>query len=161
MSFVLMTLALFLVQYLHATYFGDVSATDLSVAALEVHQEMFEYFGTFTRCMLTMFELAFANWPPATRLITANVSEWFLVLCLAFKMTMGFAVIGVLNGVIMQETFRVAATDNYIMVRQKKAAAQTTEAKMVLLFDSLDSSKDGKIDFAEFQQIAQDAHIKA
>lgn len=32
--------------------------------------------GTFTKSILTMFEVMFANWAPPCRLLTENVSEW-------------------------------------------------------------------------------------
>ena len=32
--------------------------------------------GTFTRSLLTMFEVLFANWGPPCRLLVDNVSEW-------------------------------------------------------------------------------------
>jgi hypothetical protein len=32
---------------------------------------------TFSRAILTMFEVLFANWSPACRVLVENVSEWF------------------------------------------------------------------------------------
>ncbi|CAK0797615.1 unnamed protein product, partial [Prorocentrum cordatum] len=35
----------------------------------------FEYFGTFSRALLSTFEMTLANWPPVCRLLMENVSE--------------------------------------------------------------------------------------
>merc|ERR1740130_1431033 len=120
----LTTVALFLAQILHASYFDEASATNLSEAELEMKRKLYAYFGSFTRCLLSMFELTLANWPPVTRLLAEEVSEWFMLFCLIHKLTLGFAVIGVINGVIMQETFKVASTDDMVMVRQRKRTSE-------------------------------------
>jgi Ca2+-binding EF-hand superfamily protein len=121
--------------------------------------EVFEYFGSFTRAMLSMFELTLANWPPVCRLLVENVSEWFMLFFIAHKLTIGFAIIGVINGVFMQETFRVASTDDRIMVRQRERDLKVHTAKMSKLFSAADSSGDGEIDLEEFQEILQDPDI--
>jgi len=155
LSVMLVTLSLFLTQVLHAMYFNDVSQSDLSAAELEKHHKLYEYFGSFTRCLMSMFELTLANWPPVTRLLAEEVSEWFMLLCVVHKLTIGFAVIGVINGVIMQETFKVAATDDMIMVRQKTAAQNRFREKMTSLFSALDHDGDGAVDFDEFEIISR------
>lgn len=151
---------LFLVQILQATYFHDVSATDLTEDKLKRHQKMFEYFGTSTRCMLSMFEITLGNWPPVARLLTEEVSQWFTLIMVLHKLTIGFAVIGVINGIILQETFKVVSTDDLIMYRQKKRASQLLRGKMSSLFHALDSQGDGKLGLQEFGSIGEDRDIK-
>merc|ERR1719218_333567 len=102
-----MTVSLFLTQILHTYYFRDTIWAELESSEVSGYHKLYEYFGTFTRCLLSMFELTLANWPPVTRLLAEEVSEWFMLLCVAHKITVGFAVIGVINGVILQETFKV------------------------------------------------------
>jgi len=161
LTFMLVTCALFLTQILQAYYFKDTSAAQMDQTELIENRKFYEYFGTFTRCLLSMFELTLANWPPVTRLLTEGASEWFTPLCLVHKITIGFAVIGVINGVILQETFKVASTDDWVMVRQKKRAGQTMRTKMVKLFDALDQEGDGEINFEEFTIIAEIPEVKA
>merc|ERR1719440_1753186 len=76
------------------------------------------------------------------------------------KLTIGFAVIGVINGVILQETFKVVSTDDRIMMRQKTRASNILKQKMSTLFDALDSQGDGLIDFREFSVIAEIPEVK-
>jgi len=160
LSMMLLTCALLLTQVLHASYFSEATFATLSLPQLEQHRKMFEYFGSFTRCFLSMFELTLANWPPVTRLLVEEVSEWFSLLCLIHKLTIGFAVVGVINGVILQETFKTAQSDDLIMMRQKQRATKILQEKMLTLFESLDLSGDGELDFEEFESVADNPEVK-
>lgn len=143
--------ALFLTDILHDFYLTkDTIPEDNRV-------KVYEYFGTFTRSMLSLFELTLANWPPVCRLLVENVSEWFSVLGVLHKLTVGFAVVGVINAVFIQETFKVAAADDYIMVRNKQKASDLHVQQMHKLFEH--ASKDnaaGEISFQEFQEAMRD-----
>jgi len=156
----LMTLALILTQFLQSLFFQDVDANELGPVELERYRKLFEYFGTFTRAFLSFFELTLANWPPVTRLLSEELSEWFTMLCLAHKLTIGFAVVGVINGVILQETFKAAANDDVIMVRQKRRAEKILYKKMQSLMAALDHSDDGQLDYNEFMNIANHPEVK-
>jgi Ca2+-binding EF-hand superfamily protein len=156
---ILMTCALFLSQFLQTTYFGK-DFTGASSADMTTRKELYKYFGTFSRCLLSMFEMTLANWPPVTRLLTEEISEWFSVICVVHKITIGFAVLGVINGVILQETFKVAHTDDMVMVRQKKRQKDLIERKMEALFQALDLDRDGELHFPEFMIIAAQPEVK-
>mmetsp|Transcript_1236 Transcript_1236/g.2403 ORF Transcript_1236/g.2403 Transcript_1236/m.2403 type:complete len:216 (+) Transcript_1236:2-649(+) len=121
---------------------------------------MYAYFGTCTRCMLSMFEITLGNWPPIARLLSEEVSEWFILICLVHKLTIGFSVIGVITGIILQETFKVAQTDDIIMFRQKKMAGRIMQKKMRALFEALDVDVDGKLDLTEVAAIGLLPEIK-
>mmetsp|Transcript_1235 Transcript_1235/g.2400 ORF Transcript_1235/g.2400 Transcript_1235/m.2400 type:complete len:193 (+) Transcript_1235:2-580(+) len=121
---------------------------------------MYAYFGTCTRCMLSMFEITLGNWPPIARLLSEEVSEWFILICLVHKLTIGFSVIGVITGIILQETFKVAQTDDIIMLRAKKRASNILRQKMSALFNTLDVEQDGKVTLSEFRSIGEATEIK-
>jgi voltage-gated sodium channel len=127
---------------------------------IEERRKVFEYFGTFSRAMLSMFEMTLANWPPVCRLLVENFSEWFMIFFITHKLTIGFAVIGVINGVFMQETFKVASSDDAIMMRSKEREVRTYSEKMKRLFVAADESGDGMVDFEEFRSICDDAEIR-
>merc|ERR1712190_220532 len=110
--------------------------------------------------MLTMFEITLGNWPPACRVVTENVTEWFMLFALFHKLTVGFAVVGVINGVFMQETFRAAATNDRIMIMQKTRAATAHCNKMRKLFQQADTSGDGYLNLEEFKKVLQDASVR-
>ncbi|CAE6949078.1 Scn11a [Symbiodinium natans] len=115
--------------------------------------EVFEYFGTTARVMLTMFELTLANWPTAARILQENVTEFYSVFSVSYKLIVGFAAVGIINGVFMQETFKVAASDDKLMMRQKERDRSLHTKKMRTLFAAADESGDGFIDRQEFCEI--------
>lgn len=96
---------------------------------LEKRWLIFEYFGTCSRATLTLFEMTLANWPPVARILQEHVGEWWCVFSIAHKLSIGFAVIGIINGVFMQETFKVAATDDKLLIRETQAATRVHQKK--------------------------------
>jgi len=160
LTIMLLTCDLFLVQILHATYFDQANAVEFTPEQLRKHHQMYEYFGTTTRCMLSMFEITLGNWPPVARLLSEEASEWFTLFCLLHKLTIGFAVISVISGVILQETFKVAQTDDIIMFRQKKMASAVLRRKLTALFQELDDSGDGRLEMCEVDRIRELPDVK-
>jgi hypothetical protein len=147
-------MALLLQKLLADVYFTDSSQP------VEQRQEVFIYFGTFTRAVFSMYEITLANWPPVSRVLAENVSQWFMLFAVVHKLTIGFALIGILNGVLLQETFKVASTDDRIMVRQKEKATNMHAKKMHLLFRSADSSGNGLLDLQEFREVLREPGVK-
>eukprot|EP00438_Fugacium_kawagutii_P034122 Skav214381 [mRNA] locus=scaffold4284:94835:110044:- [translate_table: standard] len=43
--------------------------------------------------IFSMFEITLANWPPVSRLLAENVSEWFMLFGVLHKLAIGFAVV--------------------------------------------------------------------
>merc|ERR1712046_342912 len=73
---------------------------------------------------------------------------------------MGFAVIGVINGIFISETFKVAACDDTIMLLQKERAQRIHAEKMVKFLRKADLSGDGQLDRDEFRNILEVPQIK-
>merc|ERR1719498_9509 len=115
---------------------------------MEKRKELFRYFGTFTRSLFSMFELTLGNWVPIARVLGELVSQWFLMLSLLHKLTMGFAAIGVINGIFVQETFKVAQGDDTIMLMQKERQIRIHTKKMKQFFAAADDSGDGMLSLA-------------
>jgi len=146
--------ALLLNQIL-TTYFLELDGNDT-----ETKLEVFKYFGTFTRAMLTMFEMTLGNWVPVARLLLDGVSEWFMILSLLHKVTMGFAVVGVINGIFIKETFKVAACDDTLMLLDRQRCDDIHKRKMQLFFDAADTDHAGSVDLEEFRAIMQKAPVR-
>lgn len=100
---------------------------------------------------MSTFECTLADYPPISELLSEEITEWFGFMVLMYKFVLGFAVIGVINGVFIEETFRAVDSDDVIMVRNKKRIAASHRNKMKELFAVLDSSRDGVIDIHEFR----------
>ncbi|CAK0885686.1 unnamed protein product [Prorocentrum cordatum] len=130
--------------------------TDLSE---EVRLELFEYFGTFSRSMMSLFELALANWPPICRWLMENLHEGFMLLAISFKLVMGIAVIGVIQLLFIQETIKVAHTDDDIMLRAKLRASKQHQRRMEDLFAITDADHSGRIQRSELRRIMADKSI--
>lgn len=53
--------------------------------SVSVKEELFLYFGTCTRSLLTMFEITLGNWPPVARLLQDHVHEAFVAFSILHK----------------------------------------------------------------------------
>merc|ERR1712008_196450 len=98
----------------------------------ENRKEVYKYYGSFARSMLTMFEITLGNWIVPARALVENVSEWYMLFFLAHKMIIGFSVVSVITAVFIQETFKVATTHDRIMIMNKERGRKINAAKMGL-----------------------------
>jgi Ca2+-binding EF-hand superfamily protein len=123
-------------------------------------QDVYEYYGTFTRALLTLFEISLGNFIPVTRLVATNVTEAYVVFAMLHKFSVGFAVIMVITGIFVQETMSVAKTDNTIMLNLKKSATRMHIKKMKSFFDLADADGSGCLDAEEFEEVCRDEQVK-
>jgi len=122
--------------------------------------EVYMHFGSLARSMLSMFELTLGNWIPPTRALVENVSEWYLLFFLMHKVIIGFSVVSVITGVFIQETFKVATTDDLIMLNAKKRAMKDHAKKMSKLFQHADRDGNGSLDRREFDKEMGDPVVR-
>mmetsp|Transcript_58123 Transcript_58123/g.138296 ORF Transcript_58123/g.138296 Transcript_58123/m.138296 type:complete len:550 (+) Transcript_58123:120-1769(+) len=148
------TLALVCVEGVHGYYLDD---PDIE---FDKQKEVFNYFGTASRATLTLFEMTLANWVPVCRVMAENVGEWWVAFALVHKLTMGFAFIGIINGVVMQETFKAASQDSNVMVRDRLRAKEKITGNLRQLFRSADKSKDNTLNLTEFLHMCGDPVLK-
>merc|ERR1712087_467688 len=103
---------LFLIQTLFALLLTSIiqdfylATSDEFFETPDDKEDVFRYFGTYWRAMVSLFELMLANWPPICRLMMESMHESWSIFALMYKLIMGVAVIGVIMGVFVQETFR-------------------------------------------------------
>jgi len=121
---------------------------------------VYRYYGTFTRTMLSMFEIMFANWGPACRVLVDNVNEWFSLFFLVYRCVMGFAVLNVVGAVFVQQALKTASSDDDLAFRQKERDIQAYNRKVKKLFQSIDGSGDGAISLDEFTKLVQSPKLK-
>eukprot|EP00930_Biecheleria_cincta_P086998 TRINITY_DN76271_c0_g1_i1.p1 TRINITY_DN76271_c0_g1~~TRINITY_DN76271_c0_g1_i1.p1 ORF type:complete len:585 (-),score=86.89 TRINITY_DN76271_c0_g1_i1:225-1940(-) len=126
----------------------------------EKGREVFRYYGTFTKTLLTMFEVLFANWAPPCRILVDHVSDLFIWVFIFYRCLVGFAILNVVNAVFIQQTMKVAQADHEFMMTQKRKAAESYSKKLRALFHRLDSSGDGFLSWQEFSVMLEDKHLK-
>ncbi len=122
--------------------------------------EVFKYLGSFSHCLLTTFEMAIGNWPVPGRVLFENANEWWILFFLAHKLIVGFAVLGVINAVFVQETFQVASTDDLVMVLKKQKYMEVTRKKLEKLFSAADTDVDAKVSCDEFKSLLAHDEMK-
>jgi len=127
---------------------------------LEKRKRAFQYFGTFSRSIFSMFELTLGNYVVIARHLMEDISEWSVIFSIIYKLTFGFSVIAVINGSFIQETFKVAASDDRIMVVQKERAMKLHSKKMMAFFAAADSEGDGFISKEEFRGIVAEKKVQ-
>lgn len=153
---------LFMIMMMGALVLNFIVAEKIrsgTVADEGVEEEMFTYFGSFSRGMLTMFELTLGNWVPVTRFLHEHVHETLGLLCLAYLCFVGFAFMRVITGVFLHETFKVASTDDELMIMQKNRQIEKHIEKMKRLFAEADDSGDGFLSHDEFLDVMSDPRV--
>jgi len=120
---------------------------------LQSRRMVFEYFGTFTRTFVTMFEISLGNWVPVCRTLMEEVSEWFGLFFISYSCALCFAVVNVLRAVFIAETGRIAASDDRIAMMRKEQSKQMLAHKLQVIFEELDESGDGLLNQREFKQL--------
>jgi len=136
------------------SYIRDVTKPDA------IRIEVFEAWGTFTRAMVSMFEVSLGNWAPPCHLLQNEVNELWALFFLIYKCTIGFAVVQVITAVFIQQTFKVAARDEEVMINERKSSAKAMLKNLGHLFEALDISGDGLLTPDEFAAVLQDKRVK-
>mmetsp|Transcript_20124 Transcript_20124/g.47352 ORF Transcript_20124/g.47352 Transcript_20124/m.47352 type:complete len:627 (-) Transcript_20124:208-2088(-) len=126
----------------------------------QIREQVFRYYGTFSRTLLSMFEILFANWGPPCRVVVENISEWFSVFFLLYRCVLGFAVLNVVSAVFVQQTMKTASSDEELAFKQKERDVAMYTRKVRKLFQTMDDSGDGSLNLEEFAKLANSPKLK-
>jgi len=126
----------------------------------EQRRQVYKYFGTFTRALVTIFEISFASHVPVCRTVMENVDEGYAIFFLIYKCVVGLSIMKVITGVFLHETFKVCSEDDELMIIQKKRAMEEHKKKMEKLFARVDESGDGVLSKDEFTKVMKDEWVK-
>jgi len=143
-----------IVQSMVISYYEDESVP------LAKRLEVFSYFGTFSRSGMSLFESTLGNFAPIMRMMSDNVEETWALFFIGYKCVGGFAVVTVITGVFMQETFRVAEKDDDLLVIRQTRQAKIHTTKMSRLFQVADQTGTGALSFSDFKALINDPFIK-
>lgn len=125
-----------------------------------VNPRVFEYYGTFTRTMLTMFEIMMANWIAPARVLVSGISETWSLFFLFYRCMLGFALLAVISAVFIHETMKIANTDDELAVFLAQRETELYATKIKQAFLELDDSGDGFVNWEELGQIMEDDIMK-
>lgn len=120
----------------------------------------YEYFGTFTKGMLSMFEVTFGSWVPICRFLYSAVDAKFAVFFMTYQMVMGLAVLRIIYGVFIHVTLACAESDDDTAIAKKRRENKKFADKMKALFQKFDDSGDGCLSRAEFAVISQHPAVR-
>mmetsp|Transcript_80700 Transcript_80700/g.159880 ORF Transcript_80700/g.159880 Transcript_80700/m.159880 type:complete len:638 (+) Transcript_80700:64-1977(+) len=123
--------------------------------------ELFEYYGTFFRSFVTMFEIHMANWATPCRLIMNTLGEEIGDIFVFYRCILGFSLMSVIGAVFVQQTMAVAQHDKDVMIQQRQKASERYASKLRELFSTLDENGDGMLSREEFDTMGTDARLKA
>jgi len=128
---------------------------------IERRREVFRYYGTFAKSMVTMYEITLGNWVPSCRTLMGNVTDWYGLFYCVYSCTGCFAVVNVIRAVFITETNRVASEDDEVTIMKKKRAGEIYLAKVHDLFMELDNDGDGRVSQQEFMQLGEDKVLRS
>jgi len=142
-------MAIVLAQLL-STYMRDTSI------AQSKRQEVFLYFGTFTRAVVTMFEISMGNWVVSCRILSENVSLWYGAFYVVYRCCFMFAILKVITAVFIAETTRCANSDDELAVTRKQRQREHYCARLKQVFHELDVNNDGSLSKEELEPLISD-----
>jgi len=132
---------------------------DLSNPELGRH-EVFRYYGTFSRCLVTMFEIHMANWAAPCRVVVNNVGELWGNALVFYRCVMGFALMSVISAVFVQQAMSVQQQDHELMILKKQKETERYNKKLKSLFESMDTDGDGQLCRREFDAVTRNHELK-
>jgi len=125
-----------------------------------VRTQLFIYFGTPNRAILTMFEVTLANWVPTCRLLHEEVSHVFGAVYILYRCCFMFAIIKIITAVFVAETTRCVASDDALALQKKQKQGQIYLGKLADMFRHLDNNGDGFVSWTEFEPLITNPVLK-
>eukprot|EP00746_Dinoflagellata_sp_MGD_P020582 gnl/MRDRNA2_/MRDRNA2_147969_c1_seq1.p1 gnl/MRDRNA2_/MRDRNA2_147969_c1~~gnl/MRDRNA2_/MRDRNA2_147969_c1_seq1.p1 ORF type:complete len:489 (+),score=80.21 gnl/MRDRNA2_/MRDRNA2_147969_c1_seq1:173-1468(+) len=146
--------SIFLTQSLQS-YLQDASEDPV------VKKEVYEYFGSFSRSCITLFEmtLAIGTWGKCGRMVIFSVNRWYCVFFFSYLALVSFAMIRVIAAIFLKDTLASAAKDNEkVMAEVNKDPKYVT--KIWTVFCEMDINGDGVISVEELALMLQDDRVR-
>jgi hypothetical protein len=126
----------------------------------QAREDVYRYYGTFSRTQFTMFEVTHVNYSAAARVLVDNVNEmwaWFFV---TYRCSVAFAFLQVIRAVFIQRTLKVADKDRDLVLHTRKAAMKELHKSLGDIYGMLDASGQGTIYLNQFTELLQQESTK-
>jgi len=123
---------------------------------------VYEYYGTFTKTMITMFEITHTNYANASRVLIDNISEIYAWFIISYRVLVSFSVISVVQSVFIQQTLAIAETEKNpeVVVKAKKRQQNAYTRKLETLFTQIDKDNVGSITATQFKDAFSNESFK-
>eukprot|EP00929_Paragymnodinium_shiwhaense_P081272 TRINITY_DN4249_c0_g2_i1.p1 TRINITY_DN4249_c0_g2~~TRINITY_DN4249_c0_g2_i1.p1 ORF type:complete len:708 (+),score=192.20 TRINITY_DN4249_c0_g2_i1:129-2252(+) len=125
---------------------------------MEIREETYMVFGSFTRAFVTIYNMTFSLDTPAPSLCY-ELNEFFVIPLLLYQGLVSFAVIKVIEAVFLNETIKLAASNDDLMIMEKNRWETLHEQKVKALFEEADETGDGFVDYTEFMMIMNEEKV--
>jgi len=128
---------------------------------IKIRRRVFGYFGTYWRSKITMFEITYANWVPSCRLLVDHVDELYASFYMVYRCVIGFAVLMVVKAVFLQQTMKTTQISDEQLAAEKARKKTKLIKRIETLFQHLDSTGDGVLEWEELQPALQSGELEA
>jgi len=118
------------------------------------------YFGNFTKAFLSVFELTLGNFTPIMRFLCDTISEVYGHIFMMYYCLVSFAIIMVIRGIFLHETFQAADSNDNLMILKQMRTRNEILRKFERLFFEADVSGDGFVSHEEFTLIMKDERVQ-
>eukprot|EP00746_Dinoflagellata_sp_MGD_P145872 gnl/MRDRNA2_/MRDRNA2_78428_c0_seq1.p1 gnl/MRDRNA2_/MRDRNA2_78428_c0~~gnl/MRDRNA2_/MRDRNA2_78428_c0_seq1.p1 ORF type:complete len:665 (+),score=119.84 gnl/MRDRNA2_/MRDRNA2_78428_c0_seq1:103-2097(+) len=130
---------------------------------LDTRNEVYSYFGTFSRAWITMFEITLAPgaWGYIGRVLIYKVNRLFFFFFMFYISFVTFAIVRVITAIFLKETLAAADQDHEMVIHEKMHMAQKYQASLERLYHELDTDKDGYVTSDELNTLCEDQRAVA
>merc|ERR1739848_818629 len=109
---------------------------------------------------MSVMELTIGNWAPVCWVVF-EIDPIYGFIALTYVMAINFAMVRVISGVFLHETFAIAATDDDLMIMKKERSTAKHVKKMKSLFLILDKNANSQVDRKEFIRALANPSLKS
>eukprot|EP00747_Dinoflagellata_sp_TGD_P089394 gnl/TRDRNA2_/TRDRNA2_164305_c1_seq2.p1 gnl/TRDRNA2_/TRDRNA2_164305_c1~~gnl/TRDRNA2_/TRDRNA2_164305_c1_seq2.p1 ORF type:complete len:269 (+),score=51.56 gnl/TRDRNA2_/TRDRNA2_164305_c1_seq2:95-901(+) len=127
---------------------------------VDTRRRVFDYFGTFTNALLSMFEISLANWVISCRLLYTQVDEIYGAIFVIYRCALCFAVVKVITAVFIAQTNKAAAQDEELVFKQKQKEQAKQRAKLLRVFKELDETGSGMLAWDDWKQLQDNQQLR-
>jgi len=154
---------LFMVQSLTSLFLGQVLMEYMTNQKIPLPERraIYLHWGTFWRCVCTIFEITFVNANTAgIRVLMDNIDIGWSSFFMMYRVLINFVLLSVVKAVIVKQIFKVADSDAELLMQQTLRADSQHRSRMRRVFDLMDCSHDGKISREELEAFIQNDEVK-
>lgn len=132
-----------------------------SSADMTLRLWVWNYYGTSTRAIYTLFEVTLAGcWPRYFRPLIENISGWYVLFSVLYITLVVFAIIRIITALFLKETLTIAGNDAEMMVNEQMKKTKAYVGKLQKVFEAVDVAKAGKLTLQEFEMVVSIPKVK-